>query len=61
MYTKWEYKVVSLDEFAPPDDRAFDIRLWGALTNFGSFLCALVMCRDKKDVLTFHCYSVPLP
>jgi hypothetical protein len=35
MFNVWEYNVISLDEFSPPDGRGFDLRLQRTMAHFG--------------------------
>jgi len=59
MYTAWEYKVVSLDQISPPNGRAFDSRLTGALSNFGRQGWELAGTVDGEGNDVFLCLKRP--
>lgn len=60
MPTKWEYKVVSLDQTIRTPDRGFDVRLSMALKGFGEDGWELAALTDGVGDDVYLCLKRPL-
>ena len=60
MLTVWEYNVISLNAFSPPDERPFDLRLQTTLNFFGGQMWELAGMVEGADDDVYLSFKRPI-